>query len=260
VTLQRCWDDVQGAAMKIGELAKTAQTQTETIRYYEREGLLPEAARTGANYRIYDQSHLQRLAFHTPLPLAGHDKRPRGRPRKTLLASATTATASARADRGAARLFRRKGFAATSTRDIAAACRHAERLALLPLQEQAGAAVRGDGRTGMRSALERQAHATSRRRSACTADHFKSKLAARHGCARPSSQLRVLVRNHFEVLLGPGSDFIPVMLYESRSITPRQRTAAGGLQSDYEAPWEPVLRGAACRRPAQGRSEAGAPA
>jgi Cd(II)/Pb(II)-responsive transcriptional regulator len=50
-------------AMKIGELAKTAQTQTETIRYYEREGLLPEAARTDANYRIYDQSHVQRLAF-----------------------------------------------------------------------------------------------------------------------------------------------------------------------------------------------------
>ncbi|WP_431098351.1 Cd(II)/Pb(II)-responsive transcriptional regulator [Polaromonas aquatica] len=49
--------------MKIGELAKTAHTQTETIRYYEREGLLPEAARTEANYRIYDESHVQRLAF-----------------------------------------------------------------------------------------------------------------------------------------------------------------------------------------------------
>ena len=49
--------------MKIGELAKTAQTQTETIRCYEREGLLPEAARTGSNYRIYDESHVQRLAF-----------------------------------------------------------------------------------------------------------------------------------------------------------------------------------------------------
>jgi hypothetical protein len=46
------WDGIQGVAMKIGELAKTAQTQTETIRYYEREGLLPEAARTDANYRI----------------------------------------------------------------------------------------------------------------------------------------------------------------------------------------------------------------
>ena len=49
--------------MKIGELAKLAQTQNETIRYYEREGLLPEARRSDANYRIYDESHVQRLAF-----------------------------------------------------------------------------------------------------------------------------------------------------------------------------------------------------
>lgn len=49
--------------MKIGELAKAAHTQSETIRYYEREGLLPEAARTEANYRVYDAIHIQRLAF-----------------------------------------------------------------------------------------------------------------------------------------------------------------------------------------------------
>jgi TetR/AcrR family transcriptional regulator, cholesterol catabolism regulator len=50
-----------------------------------------------------------------------------------------------------------------------------------------------------------------------------------------------LVRNHFDVLLGPGSDFIPVMLYEARSITPRQRAALAALQGEYEAPWMPVL-------------------
>ncbi|MFZ3141267.1 Cd(II)/Pb(II)-responsive transcriptional regulator [Polaromonas sp.] len=49
--------------MKIGELAKLAQTQNETIRYYEREGLLPEPSRSNANYRIYGESHVQRLAF-----------------------------------------------------------------------------------------------------------------------------------------------------------------------------------------------------
>ena len=49
--------------MKIGELAAAAQTQTETIRYYERQGLLPEAARTDANYRVYEARHVQRLAF-----------------------------------------------------------------------------------------------------------------------------------------------------------------------------------------------------
>ncbi len=49
--------------MKIGELARAAQTQTETIRYYERAGLLPEAARTVANYRDYQTTHAERLAF-----------------------------------------------------------------------------------------------------------------------------------------------------------------------------------------------------
>lgn len=49
--------------MKIGELAQAAGTQSETIRYYERAGLLPEAARNGANYRVYNPSHIQRLAF-----------------------------------------------------------------------------------------------------------------------------------------------------------------------------------------------------
>ncbi|MES2787493.1 MAG: TetR/AcrR family transcriptional regulator [Pseudomonadota bacterium] len=53
--------------------------------------------------------------------------------------------------------------------------------------------------------------------------------------------LRLLIRNHFDVLLGPGSDFIPVMLYEARSITPRQRTALAELQLEYEAQWMPVL-------------------
>lgn len=49
--------------MKIGELAAAAQTQSETIRYYERQGLLPQAARTGANYRSYESHHVERLAF-----------------------------------------------------------------------------------------------------------------------------------------------------------------------------------------------------
>ncbi len=49
--------------MKIGELAKAAGTQTETIRYYEKEGLLPNSSRTGSNYRIYDRQHVERLLF-----------------------------------------------------------------------------------------------------------------------------------------------------------------------------------------------------
>lgn len=49
--------------MKIGDLAKSTGTQAETIRYYEREGLLPKPARTETNYRRYGEEHLRRLAF-----------------------------------------------------------------------------------------------------------------------------------------------------------------------------------------------------
>ncbi|MDO8942015.1 MAG: MerR family transcriptional regulator [Desulfobacterales bacterium] len=49
--------------MRIGELAKATATQVETIRFYEREGLLSEGARTDANYRLYAEAHVDRLAF-----------------------------------------------------------------------------------------------------------------------------------------------------------------------------------------------------
>ncbi len=49
--------------MRIGELAQSSGTQVETIRFYEREGLLQVAARTEGNYRIYTPAHADRLAF-----------------------------------------------------------------------------------------------------------------------------------------------------------------------------------------------------
>lgn len=49
--------------MKIGELAKLTGVQVETIRHYEREGLLPQTMRSEGNYRIYDTLHGQRLSF-----------------------------------------------------------------------------------------------------------------------------------------------------------------------------------------------------
>jgi DNA-binding transcriptional MerR regulator len=49
--------------MKIGELSKATGTNIETIRYYERIGLLPPPARTSANYRSYGEPHRARLAF-----------------------------------------------------------------------------------------------------------------------------------------------------------------------------------------------------
>lgn len=49
--------------MKIGELARAVGAKIETIRYYERIGLLPEPDRTAANYRSYGEPHRARLAF-----------------------------------------------------------------------------------------------------------------------------------------------------------------------------------------------------
>lgn len=47
----------------IGELARRTGTKVETVRYYEREGLLPAPKRTAGNYRAYSDQHLNRLSF-----------------------------------------------------------------------------------------------------------------------------------------------------------------------------------------------------
>jgi AcrR family transcriptional regulator len=54
-------------------------------------------------------------------------------------------------------------------------------------------------------------------------------------------QMRRLIRAHFDTLLGPGNDFVPVMLYEQRSLSARQRGLLTQLQTDYESVWIPVL-------------------
>lgn len=49
--------------MKISELATLTNTQVETIRYYEREKLLAAPCRSDGNYRIYGDTHAERLSF-----------------------------------------------------------------------------------------------------------------------------------------------------------------------------------------------------
>jgi len=49
--------------MKIGELAQATGTPVETIRFYEREALLPTPGRTDGNYRVYGHEHVERLTF-----------------------------------------------------------------------------------------------------------------------------------------------------------------------------------------------------
>jgi len=49
--------------LQIGKLAKTAGVTIQTVRYYERRGLLLEPDRTRSGYRSYDQEALRRLRF-----------------------------------------------------------------------------------------------------------------------------------------------------------------------------------------------------
>lgn len=49
--------------LTIGDLAKATETKVETIRYYERIGLLPAPSRTRGNYRSYSPKQLGQLSF-----------------------------------------------------------------------------------------------------------------------------------------------------------------------------------------------------
>lgn len=127
----------------------------------------------------------------------------------------------------AARLFRVNGFAATSTRDIASAA-HMHSGSPFYHFESKQALLFEVMQSGMHSAMARQNQALN------TLPRHPSQSNAKE-------QLRCLIRHHFEVLLGTGNDFIPVMLYEFRSLDTHQQAVISQLQRHYEAPWIPVL-------------------
>ncbi len=157
-------------------------------------------------------------------PPESHAKRPRGRPRKTVDERDDGNRRQALL-LSAAQLFRRKGFSATTTRDIAAAAGMQSGSPFYHFKSK-DALLYAVMEEGMRSALDRL--------------HAATQTPGYAGLA-PAAQLRVLVTVHFDVLLGPGSDFVPVMLYEARSLPPRQHKALGQLIAQYEALWLPVL-------------------
>ncbi len=156
------------------------------------------------------------------LPLPSEPKRARGRPRKTEDERDDGNRRQALLT-AAARLFRVQGFDATSTRDIAAAVGMHSGSPFYHFKSK-DALLCAVMEEGMHAAIARQAKALQ-------------------GAAedQPLQQIRRLIRAHFDTLLGPGNDFVPVMLYEHRSLNARQRAALAKLQVEYESAWTPVL-------------------
>ena len=105
----------------------------------------------------------------------------------------------------AARLFRTKGFDGTSTRDIAAAADMQSGSPFYFFQSKQ-ALLHAVMQEGMARVTVTQA----------------ATLKALGARANAHDKLRALIRHPFEVILGPDSDFIPVMLYEWRSLSPVQ--------------------------------------
>lgn len=153
-------------------------------------------------------------------------KRARGRPRKTV-DERDDGNRRPELLKAAAQLFRRQGFAATTTRDIAAAAGMQSGSPFYHFKSK-DALLYAVMEEGMHSALARQAAALEASVKNPKAD-------------TPQAQFRRLIRAHFETLLGPGNDFVPVMLYEHRSLKRSQRTTLAQLQARYEAAWTPVL-------------------
>ena len=162
-------------------------------------------------------------ALASTAPAAKEPPRPRGRPRKTAQ-ELDDGNRRRKLMDGAARLFRTQGFAATSTRDIAAAAGMHSGSPFYHFESK--------------SAL---LHAVMSEGMAMAAQSQQQALEALPAEAPPSDQLRTLIRHHFEILLGPRSGFIPVMLYEWRSLTPAQRKGIGRIKDSYEAAWMPAL-------------------
>jgi MerR family mercuric resistance operon transcriptional regulator len=56
-------DHVSGKRLQRAELARRTGCNLETIRYYEKTGMMPDPPRTTSGYRVYDDSHVSRLRF-----------------------------------------------------------------------------------------------------------------------------------------------------------------------------------------------------
>jgi len=134
-----------------------------------------------------------------------------------------TAGANRREDllRVCARLFREKGFDGTTIRDIAGAAG----------MHSGSPFYHFPNKQEMLLAVMEQGLAEGLRRS-------EAVLAGR---LAPEEKFRRLVRVHLGTILEEGNDFIPVMLYEWRALTPANRRRVIALKDRYDALWQAVL-------------------
>ena len=208
-------------------LARPKPPTKKTLRQAPLPARRPARARAGAE-------------LASPTAQAEAVRRPRGRPRKTV-GELDEGNRRRMLIDAAAHLFRTQGFDATSTRDIAAAAGMHSGSPFYHFESKSALlyTIISDG---MEQATLSQQLALAK---------LPTKSPAR-------AQLRALIRHHFEVLLGPHSDFIPVMLYEWRSLDAAQRQGIALVKDAYEAAWMPVLKslarsGALQAEPAVGR-------
>ncbi len=123
--------------------------------------------------------------------------------------------------RASARLFREQGFDGTSVRDIARAAgmQSGSWVYHFPTKQDILVAVMEEG---LLDALARIESISAQRLD-------------------PREQFAQLVRTHLDTILGPGQDFVPVLLYEWRSLeSPARRRVSVPLKR-YEAIWQAAI-------------------
>lgn len=123
--------------------------------------------------------------------------------------------------RESARLFRENGYEGTSVRDIAAATglQSGSWVYHFKTKQDILAAVMEQG---LRDSLGRI-----------------EAIGGRPG--PPRDRFAALVRAHLETILAPGQDFIPVLLYDWRSLAAASRPRVVNLTKRYEAVWDRVI-------------------
>ena len=157
------------------------------------------------------------------LPTSTSTKAPKRTARKRPLATVADADGNRRADliRVSARLFREKGFEGTTIRDIAeeVGMRSGSPFYHFKSKQEILAAVMEEGLVAGLEATEKIMASTQ----------------------SPRDKFRALVRSHLETVLAEGHDFIPVLLYEWRSLPPDLQAHIIELKDRYDLQWQHML-------------------